>query len=391
MPNRKKTKMNEMTSKERLLAAIRFQGPDRVPVSPRFWRYLLKHAGSQQHSAYLEYAEKYGIDPLLHVNAGPVHFIPPPLADTADLKDIEITTDIQKDGQYTIVSRHIQTPAGALTDCTKIPAPGGEFGIAPNNLITEHLVKDPDDLAPLRCLVRAWAARHSHSPDFRKIDRQVAGRGLLQANTLSALSHNAGDAYSLENMMIDCFERPDFVDALIDIFHQPLLESMQKALENGAEMIYCSTFYESMSSGWSPALYREIFLPRIRKQVELTHSYGALYHQYDDGKVRETLPMLKEIGVDLLSTLCPPPSGDVTPGEARELAGTSLCLNGGIDTVNVMWRGTPADVDQSVREAIAAAALPAGGYIVGTSDSITEEATPENFGALFQAVRKYGA
>ena len=101
--------------------------------------------------------------------------------------------------------------------------------------------------------------------------------------------------------------------------------------------------------------------------------------------------MLKEIGVDLLSTVCPPPSGDVTPGEARRLAGTALCLNGGIDTVNVMWRGTPADVDQSVREAIEAAALPAGGYIVGTSDSITEEASPENFAALFRAVRKYGA
>lgn len=383
--------MNAMTSKERLLAAVRFQGPDRVPVSPRFWRYLLKHAGSQQLSAYLEYAEKYGIDPLLHVSAGPNHFIPPPLAATADLKDVEVEADVHKDGQYTIVARLFRTPAGALADRTKIPDPGGEFGIAPNNLITEHLVKGPGDLDALRCLVGAWTAQQQNYPDFQEIDRQVAGRGLVQASTLSALSHNAGDAYSLENMMIDCFERPDFVEALIDIFHEPLLESMQRALENGAEMIYCSTFYESMSSGWSPAMYRDLFLPRIRKQVELTHAYGALYHQYDDGKVRETLPMLKEIGVDLISTVCPPPSGDVTLREARRLAGASLCLNGGIDTVNVMWRGTPEDVDQSVREAIEAAVLPAGGYIVGTSDSITEEAPPENFGALFQAVRKYGA
>ena len=29
-----------MTPKKRLLAAIRFQGPDRVPVSPSMWRYI---------------------------------------------------------------------------------------------------------------------------------------------------------------------------------------------------------------------------------------------------------------------------------------------------------------------------------------------------------------
>ena len=137
-------------------------------------------------------------------------------------------------------------------------------------------------------------------------------------------------------------------------------------------------------------MYREFFLPRIKAHVDLAHEYGALYSYYDDGRVRDILPMLLETGVDLLSTVCPPPSGDVTPGQARAMVGTGMCLNGGIDTVNTVWHGTPEDVDRAVREAIEQAALPEGGYIVGTSDSITEEAPVENFEAFFRAVHRHG-
>ncbi len=100
--------------------------------------------------------------------------------------------------------------------------------------------------------------------------------------------------------------------------------------------------------------------------------------------------MMKEVGADLVSTLCPPPMGDVTLAEARRVAGNDMCLAGGVDTVNTVWRGTTAAIETAVREAIAAAQTPAGGYIVGTSDSIVEQTPPENFRAFFQAAKKYG-
>jgi uroporphyrinogen decarboxylase len=226
--------------------------------------------------------------------------------------------------------------------------------------------------------------------DYKARSSAIGGNGLLAAGIYSSLSHNAGDAYSIESFMMDCLVRPEFIHRLLDIFHKPIIARLKQGLETGAEMVYCSTFFESMSSGWSPAIYRDFFLPRLKEQVDLAHEYGAIYHHYDDGKVRESLPMLKEIGVDLVSTICPPPSGDVTPGEARQTAGSDLCISGGIDTVNTMWRGTPEEIDQAVQEAIEQAALPEGGYIVGSSDSISEEVTPENVKAMFDAVLKYG-
>jgi uroporphyrinogen-III decarboxylase len=110
-------------------------------------------------------------------------------------------------------------------------------------------------------------------------------------------------------MMTSCLGNPTFVHELIDVFHQPFIDITRMALEHGAEVIYCSAFYESIGSGWSPSTHRKFFLPRIKEHVELSHSYGAVYHLYDDGKVRETLPMMKDIGVDLISTVCPRPAG----------------------------------------------------------------------------------
>jgi len=379
-----------MTPRERLLAAIRFEGPDRVPVSPRMWRYMLKHDGTQGMDAYLGYVESHGLDPLLAVQIVPLAFVRVSRsAPFQDSDDVRVTTQEEMDGDTRIVSRRFETPAGVLSDRTRIPPPRKEFGIAPDPHVEEHLINSKDDFPAFKYLVEAWGKRYA-VPDIRATIDHIAGRGLLAIGSVSALSDNAGAAYAMEKMMVDCYENPDFVHELLDVFHTPLMGVLKEGLEKGAEMVYSSAYYESMSAGWSPKLYREFFLPLIQQQVDLAHSYGVPYHHYDDGKVRETLPMLREVGVDLVSTIPPPPVGDVTPADARELAGTDVCLNGGIDTVNVMWRGTPADVDARVKEAIEQAALPEGGYILGTSDSITEQTPVENFEAFFAAVRKYG-
>ena len=52
--------------------------------------------------------------------------------------------------------------------------------------------------------------------------------------------------------------------------------------------------------------------------------------------------------------------------------------------------GTVEEVEQSVRETIAAAA-PGGGYIISSSNSIHPGCKPENYIAMVKAARKYGA
>jgi len=160
------------------------------------------------------------------------------------------------------------------------------------------------------------------------------------------------------------------------------------ALEAGVEVIFCQFYFASLSAGWSPGFYHDFILPLVKQQVDLVHASRGLYHYYDDGKVSKILPWLAACGVDLISTLPPPPMGDVDLATVKSAYGDQLCFNGNIDIVNVIKYGTPDLVRERVRLAILAAAT-GGGFILGTSDSI-REAPEQNVAAFFQAGRDYG-
>lgn len=70
----------EMTSRERLLAAIRHECPDRVPVSPRIWAFLQEYYGACSWMHHLRAAQEFGLDNMIRV-ASPVPSIlyTPPL------------------------------------------------------------------------------------------------------------------------------------------------------------------------------------------------------------------------------------------------------------------------------------------------------------------------
>ena len=144
-----------------------------------------------------------------------------------------------------------------------------------------------------------------------------------------------------------------------------------------------------MSVGWSPQSFRELFLPLIKENVELVHSYDAYVNYYDDGKMDALLEDLAEVGIDVVETLSPEPLGDVDLASAKRRVGDRLCLKGHIDQINLICFGKAAQIREAVRKAIEVAA-PGSGFILGTSDSIRPESPPENIKAYFDAAREFG-
>lgn len=192
----------------------------------------------------------------------------------------------------------------------------------------------------------------------------------------------------MSDLMVYSIEQPDFVRDLLQLFQQHTLALMRCALEAGIETVFVPWYFASMSAGWSPGFYHDCILPLVQEEVALVHGMGGLYHYYDDGRMSRILPWLADAGVDLVSTLAPPPMGDVDLAGAKAGVGDRLCLNGNIDLLHVIKNGTATLVQESVRQAILDAA-PAGGFILGTSDSI-REAPLANVSAYFGAARRYG-
>jgi len=375
-----------MTSRERLLAAIGHREADRVPVSPRVGAFLREYYGHGGWLYELKAAQEFGYDPLVTLEVPYPNYVPGFTASGEDLEDVKIELRIERQGESTRFARHIQTPAGPLTDVIRRYPAGREFGAFPNPVWEERLVKDEADLERLAFLSPQPEAA-AFAPLF-EIQSAVGDRGLMQLHIDSAIDHRAGWAYEVVDMMVAAYEQPEFLHRLLGLFHGETMALTRCALEAGIEVIFTSWYFASLSAGWSPRLYHDLFLPLLREQVDLVHSYGRLYHYYDDGKCALILPWLADVGVDVLSTLPPPPMGDTPLKEAKAAVGDRICLNGNIDLVNVLMLSTPEAVRESVRQAILDAA-PGGGFILGTSDSI-RDAPLENVRAYFQAARDYG-
>ena len=66
--------------------------------------------------------------------------------DKYDLPEVDVDQKKYKEDNYLVVERTFETPAGQLSDCTKIPPSGGEYGVFPNPIKTEFLIKSKEDL-----------------------------------------------------------------------------------------------------------------------------------------------------------------------------------------------------------------------------------------------------
>ena len=76
--------------------------------------------------------------------------------------------------------------------------------------------------------------------------------------------------------------------------------------------------------------------------------------------------------------------------KVKAYCGDRLCLLGNIDCAELLPRGTPEQVREAVRQAIAAAGK-GGGLIISSSNSLHPDVDPDNCIAMFQATAEFGA
>ena len=385
-----------MSSRQRLLAAIRGEQPDRVPVAPRLHPFLLERYGCACWLHYLEAQKEFDFDPIILIQ--PWHHVKPdvlpnviayPLdVDYSLLPDVKTTMTVipGREGSFRI-KRTFETPAGTLTDEIEKMPPRGQYGIDPTPHILEPLIKHEADLVALPFL---WIdPARLNLADLPVIQDALGDRGLIEVQVDSVVDQRAGDALGLPNLMMASIDSPDFVHRLLRICQDQVLKETRAILEAGATMIFASWFYASMSAGWSPRHYRQFFLPLLHEWVELVHSYGAIYHYYDDGKFMANLDAVVGAGADVISTLPAPPFGDNVLAAVKARVGDRVCLKGNVDVLYVVKQGSPDQIEKAVRQAIEAAAL-GGRYILATSDAVRDGTPAANLHAFCAAGRKYG-
>jgi len=356
---------------------MRREQPDRVPVCPRGLDVLSKLYGLLDWRKRLQACKDFGFDFT--------DFFTIPMKPHPSVRIKEKRWDL---GEYELVKMEYETPKGQLTQSERKYKPSsGKY--VPNPLTTatveEFLVKGPEDLEKLEYL---YAVPEEEAIEtFRNVKGEVGEEGvpfgMVYSPTCLAVKH-----YGLENLLEASLQNPEFVRRLHAVYKKASIRQTELLLEIGAEVIYMDTTYTSAEL-WSPKLFKEVVLEAIKEQIALAHEAGRMFAYFLCGYCRPFVDILRESGIDVISPVAPPPTGDVDLAEAKTLLGKGMCLWGGINVSYDMRTGTPESIRRKVQEAIQKAGTD-GGYILGFESALYEWVPMENVIEFFKAAKEFG-
>jgi uroporphyrinogen decarboxylase len=200
--------------------------------------------------------------------------------------------------------------------------------------------------------------------------------------------------YRIDNFLMLLAGNPDraheFLDKLVEI-HLANLERFLGAVGPYIDIILFGDDL-GMQSGpqMSRAMYQEFFKPRHaklwRRAKELADVKVMLHCC---GGVRPILPDLIEAGLDTTNPVQISCNGMEPCGLKRDFGDKLAFWGGGCDTRFVLPHGTPEQVRQHVHEQLRILS-PRGGFIFQQVHNILANVPPENIIAMFDAVKEFG-
>mgnify|MGYP001143880420 CR=1 FL=1 len=138
----------------------------------------------------------------------------------------------------------------------------------------------------------------------------------------------------------------------------------------------------------SPEAYRELIKPRHQKYFRLMHEMSpakVLFHTC--GSVIDIMDDLVEIGVDVLHPVQVSAKG-MDPARLKEGWGDKLSFWGGIDTQRTLSRGSPDEVRAEVEQCIEVLGR-GGGYVLGAVHNIQPDVSVANILAMYEHGKEY--
>ena len=137
-----------------------------------------------------------------------------------------------------------------------------------------------------------------------------------------------------------------------------------------------------------PDTYFERLGPGFKAAIGGYKEMGYLTIKHCDGNVDAVLDFWIEAGIDCLDPI--DPAGGYTIGGMKQRIGDKVCLKGNVDCTGNLCSGSPEDVAEEARQCIDQGAGRGGGLIVSSSNTIHRGVKPENFRAMIEAVRESG-
>ena len=189
-----------------------------------------------------------------------------------------------------------------------------------------------------------------------------------------------------EQAYMDLALNPEIVHYCLDKLFDFAYEDTRRIYEQIPGQVTFSYVAEDLGSQerllFSMRHIREFLLPRMKRMMDLVHEGGGYVFTHSDGAIRPAIPDLIDIGVDVLNPIQWRCKGMEREGLKRDF-GAQLIFHGGMDNQQTLAFGSVADVQTEVKDNLAVLGKD-GGYILAPCHNIQAVSPPENIVAMYE-------
>lgn len=193
--------------------------------------------------------------------------------------------------------------------------------------------------------------------------------------------------------MIDPIVNPEFTHYLLERLCNFLYEHHRRIFETCEGLVDLAHVSDDLGCQTGPLIgleiFREFYMPYYKKFIGLCRESSVKVFHHDDGAMRQFLPELVEMGIDVLNPVqwtCP----GMDMAELKAEFGKKICFHGAVENQRILPFGTEEEVRAEVRHCIDALASDGTGYILASCHNIQPITPIENIIAMYDEAWKYG-
>ena len=186
-----------------------------------------------------------------------------------------------------------------------------------------------------------------------------------------------------ENFLVSLYTDRPLVEKILDIYFDWMAVVAERMGQIGYDIFWTTDDYAYKTGMFfSPAIFREVIAPRYRRVLK---KVTIPWFLHSDGNIMESMDTLIDLGV---AATHPNEKGAMDIRAVKAKYGDRICVIGNVD-LNILGMGTPEETDREVKELIRDLG-PGGGYMVSSGNSLASYLKPECVLAMAEAIRKYG-
>ncbi|MFH1762154.1 MAG: uroporphyrinogen decarboxylase family protein [bacterium] len=187
---------------------------------------------------------------------------------------------------------------------------------------------------------------------FFEAEKQMGDRGIVDIKLGTNPAGFAARLFGSENFAIMSITDREVLHSLCDRRMKIIMDKIKYFISNNVGPFFSMEGEEFLVPPLhGPEDFYDFNVKYDKPIIDLIHESGGRFHIHSHGSIKSVLKGFIEMGADVLHPFEPPPMGDITPREAKDMVRNKLCIEGNIQIAD-MYEHTPEQIREQTRELI---------------------------------------